>query len=247
MSFLRYCETMLVGCKERRYEGKDPSWREAESVEKRLEILAQFLPLNPTIFEAGAYDGSDSVKMAKQWPLGKVLSFEPNPRSFVSYQKNVRGLPNVQGYPLALQTYNGYTKLYLSGDKMDLRKAGASSVLEPLEHANAEYVEVPCVMFESWCSEQDIQEIDFMWLDMEGFELPFLKSSSFVLKTVKVIYTETNFRSFRKETTFFDSLRKFLEANGFELMAHWYAEGVQGDAIFLRTSSFANYYEQALV
>lgn len=73
-----------------------------------------------------------------------------------------------------------------------------------------------------------------MWLDLEGFELQFLKSSPHILKTVKVIYTETNFFHFREGMTQYNDLKTFLEAEGFTVVAHWYSEGMQGDAIFVR-------------
>jgi hypothetical protein len=73
-----------------------------------------------------------------------------------------------------------------------------------------------------------------MWLDIEGIEQQVLECSPEILSTVKVIYTETNFFEFRKGTTQYDSLSEFLESAGFVLAAHWYNEGLQGNAIFVR-------------
>ena len=38
-----------------------------------------------------------------------------------------------------------------------------------------------------------VKNVDFLWLDMQGYELPALKSASKLLKNVKVIYAEACF------------------------------------------------------
>ncbi|NGX27546.1 MAG: hypothetical protein K940chlam6_01484, partial [Chlamydiae bacterium] len=115
---------------------------------------------------------------------------------------------------------------------------GASSLLKPSKSQKIHYmgpqIEVPCVIFDDWCLANNIENIDFMWLDLEGFELQLLKSSPNIFKTVKVIYTETNFFKFRIGTTQYNVLKRFLETQGFKIIAHWYNESLQGDAIFVR-------------
>ena len=86
--------------------------------------------------------------------------------------------------------------------------------------------------------ENSIDLIDFMWLDLEGLELQVLKSSPRILEKVKIIYTETNFFEFRKGMTQFNDLKIFLENVGFRLLSHWYVEGFQGDAIFIKKELF---------
>lgn len=73
-----------------------------------------------------------------------------------------------------------------------------------------------------------------MWLDLEGAELLILNSSPKILASVKCIYTETNFQYFRHGTVQYADLKKFLEQEGFELIAHWYHKDWQGDALFVR-------------
>ncbi len=228
-----------------KFEGKNHSWKKfaetfAGKTEKRLEIIKRFLPENPIVFEAGAFDGASSVILGKLWPNGKIISFEANPTRFTEYQEKARGATNLQGYNLAVNTYNGIATFYLcwgTGGKNPIYE-GASSLLPASEVQKAHYmgpvITVPCVILDDWCQEHQIEKFDFMWLDLEGFELPFLKSSPNMLKTVKVIYTETNFFAFREGHTQYVDLRAFLESQGFTMIAHWYLEGVQGDAIFVR-------------
>ncbi len=71
-------------------------------------------------------------------------------------------------------------------------------------------------------------------MDVEGFELQILQSCPEILKTVFVICTKTNFAKFREGTTIFPLLKAFLESQGFEMLSHWYLEGLQGEAIFVK-------------
>ncbi len=237
LSFLTLQHFPLLGYhNEYHYEG-NPEW---EKYENRLDIVSKYIPENPTVFEVGAFDGSDSVRMARHWPHGKVISFEANPARFAEHQEKIKSCPNASSYNLAVNTYNGVAKFYVcwgsTGD--DPIFEGASSLLEPSEaqkvHFKGPEITVPCVIFDDWCQNNGVKAIDFMWLDLEGFELQFLMSSPKILKTVRAIYSETNFFKFREGTTQFVYLKKYLELQGFSMIAHWYNEGVQGDAIFIR-------------
>jgi 2-O-methyltransferase len=225
---------------ERRYEGLNALWKAAEDVESRLLIVGEFIPENPTIFEAGAYDGNESVKMAQHWPQGRIIAFEPNPNIFARFQEKTFGFENIVGYPLAVNTYDGGAKFYLcrGSSGTETIYEGASSLLKFVKHREADcegpVINVSCVVLDHWCEENEVEAIDFMWLDLEGFEMQFLKSSPKILDTVKVIYTETNHQKLREGMTQFKELNSFLETKGFRVIAHWFNEGYQGDAIFVR-------------
>ena len=239
--FLLPCHILCAYYTEKHYEGISSDWKDAEGTNARLEIIAKFLPSNPIVFEVGAEDGADSIKLAQAWPLGQIISFEPNPRQFNQYYEKSKNFSNMVGYNLAVNTYNGTASFYLcwGTNGNDPYFEGASSLLLPSEQMKIHYmgpeITVPCVVFDDWCIDQGINAVDFIWLDIEGFEMQFLQSSPNILETVRVIYTETNFFKFREGTTQFTDLKAYLESMGFSLIAHWYCEGLQGDAIFLRT------------
>jgi len=228
---------------DRIYKGLKPEWEQTgRSIQSRLELINTFLPENPVVFEVGAFNGDDSVKLARMWPTGRIISFEANPAQFTKYQEKARNYSNMEGYNMAVNTYNGTATFYLCWGTggTDPVFEGASSLLAPSEEMKEHYmgpkITVPCVIFDDWCKERQIDHVDYMWLDLEGFEKQFISSSPQIMRTVKVIYTETNFFKFREETTQFLDLKKFLAAKGFTMIAHWYNEGLQGDAIFVRTS-----------
>lgn len=178
--------------------------------------------------------------MATRWPAGFVYTFEPNPHAFELLKETIAPYSNILGVPFAVASYNGVATLnicYGTGGN-DPTFEGASSLLNPTppmkQHYQGPKVEVPCVILDDWCKENGIDHLDLLWLDLEGMELQVLKSSPEILKTVQVIYTETNLKQFREEMTLYRDLRRFLEESGFKLVAHWYTPGAQGDAIFVK-------------
>ena len=203
--------------------------------ERRLDLIAKFIPNDPVIFEAGGFDGEDTVRFARLWPHSTIISFEANPLVFEKLLETTFGIPNIHCYNLAVNNFNGTAILHVCD-----ANPGASSILEasPLIPFHYYYqgpkIKVPCVVLDDWCRENNIDHIDFMWLDIEGLEMQVLKSSPKILEGIKVIYTETNFQKFRKDMTQYQDLKNFLEASGFNLLAHWYIPNWQGDAIFVR-------------
>lgn len=214
--------------------------------EEHLEIVARFLPEDPIIFEAGGHYGNDTVRFSKRWPLSQIYSFEPNPNAFQKLGEATLNLPNVHAYNVAVNNYNGFATLHIcyGTNGNDPIFEGASSLLEASDHMKIHYkgpdVTVPCVVLDDWCEENGIDHIDFMWLDLEGLELRVLQSSPQILDTVKVIYTETNFQAFRVGMAQYRDLREFLEKNRFKLISHWYTDGYQGNAIFVKKEPFEN-------
>jgi uncharacterized protein YfaT (DUF1175 family) len=106
------------------------------------------------------------------------------------------------------------------------------------QHYQGPLIEVDCVILDDWCQANAVSGFDFMWLDLEGYELQALSKSLVILSTVNAIYVETNFQNFRVGMTQFVDLRKFLEGNGFKLLSHWYHDGLQGNAIFIKKELF---------
>lgn len=211
-----------------------------------LEIVELFLPDNPVIFEAGAHYGTDTVHFVKKWPEARIISFEPNPHAFELLTEATYGLPQVSIHNLAVNDYNGSAVLHIcygsTGDNPIFE--GASSLLKAAPCQEIHYrgpdIVVPCVVLDDWCKQNGVDQIDFMWLDLEGLELQVLQSSPDILDSVKVIFTETNLFDFRIGMTRYEHLKSFLERFRFKQIAHWYTEGIQGNAIFVKKEDFEN-------
>lgn len=219
-----------------KFEGEFEEWKD-----KKIELISSLLSQkNPIIVQAGSLYGKETLEIARQWPYGKVIAFEPNPHAFEILLEKTAHLDNIYPYNLALNTYNGTAFFYVCHGTLGNNDSfeHVSSLLKPSEsmqiHFQGPIISVDCVTLDDWCKKNSVPRIDLLCLDVRGSELHVLANSPHILQTVKCLYVHTNFYPFRIGITLFPDLKKFLEKSGFSCLSHWYREGFEGDAIFIK-------------
>src|SRR5690348_13891499 len=223
----------------RQYEKIDYSW------------LVQFLPFNPTIIEAGAFFGEETIKASKTWPCGSIYAFEPNPYAFTQLRERCENanLENVKVFRLALNTFNGKAPFYVCNGMYGIDPSfGYASSLLPVTkemevYAKGPMIAVSCITLDDWCLENHIDKIDILRLELEGMELPILQLSQKTLQNCKILLIKTIFHPYREKMTHYDSLKHFLESSNFVLLSHWFNPGIEGRAIFLSREVFDAYFK----
>lgn len=210
-----------------------------------LEIVAPYLPDNPVVVEAGAFDGTDTLFMAQRWQNGIIHAFEPVPEIYKLLKKQATKAENIRIYEMALSDQVGQALFYLSHEKSNPHAVSqSSSLLAPKEHlayaphiAFKKTIMVKTTTLDAWAQQHAISHADLLWLDMQGFELPALKASPNILKTVKAILTEVEFVEAYEKQSLYAEIKSWLEEQGFTLIAtnfsnqsgEWF-----GDALFVR-------------
>lgn len=188
-----------------------------------LNIVKHYLPKNPVIIEAGAYDGKDTLTLAHYWPYGRVYSFEPVPELH-NYSLNTIGrTKNAKLYNKALSDTTGHSIIYLSSSNNNI--TASSSLLPPDKHL--EYaphikfdrtIEVDTITLDDWAKTEQISRIDFLWLDLQGYELNVLQASR-LAKEAFAIYTEVEFIEAYRGQYLFSDMLNWMELHGFKLIA----------------------------
>jgi FkbM family methyltransferase len=209
-----------------------------------LNHIKEYLPDNPIIVEAGSFDGKETIKMANLWPKGHIHAFEPVPAIFEKLKNNTSHLPNVHCYPMALSDQNGNATLYVSEKP---QKPGipsqANSLLKPKERLEISplifphKIQVPTITLDTWAQTHNIDRIDFLWLDLQGFELPVLKASEKILSQVKVIYTEVEFIEAYEDQALYEDVKSWLESQGFTMIGKDFQDNPAwffGNALFIK-------------
>lgn len=209
-----------------------------------IESTITHLPSDPVILDAGAYTGSEISYMKKVWPNSTIHAFEPVPELFQKLKKNTRRLSNVHHYQLGLDATSGLKKFYLSNQPGQTEVSMSSSLREPKDHLKHDIetqfkkeMTIQCLNLDEWAKAYNIEKIDMLWLDMQGVELEVMQAAPNIMKTVKVVYTEVEFVEAYKGQAQWRELRKWLEEQGFYLIARdfdlppkfWF-----GNAIFAR-------------
>ncbi len=209
-----------------------------------LSYVANYLPDNPIIVEAGAFDGTDTQKMSAQWPQGTIHAFEPVADIFAILEAKTKHCSNIMRHQIALSDQNGSAILYISekpsrpGEPFQ-----AGTLLKPkerLKHSPITYprtITVPTITLDSWATQQNIDHIDFMWLDLQGLALPVLKGGINILKTVRALFVEVEFIEAYEGQAQYEEIRSWLEMQGFKAIAQDFLDTtswIYGNVLFVK-------------
>lgn len=129
-----------------------------------LNNLIRFLPKNGVVLDIGANIGNHTLFFANY--VSKVYSFEPVPETFEILELNTRGLDNVEIYNYGLSEYYQEIDLFVPNDN----RGAASHEFNPTSQAQ----KVVLKKFDEIGLFDDVR-IDFIKIDVEGFELSVLK------------------------------------------------------------------------
>jgi len=166
-----------------------------------------------------------------------VHAFEPVPHVFESLVNNTRLLKNVRAYPFALSDSCGTATMFVS----DGRSNASSSLLPPKDHL-ADHpdvffpgvVTVPTTTLDNWAVVNDISHVDFLWLDMQGFELAAMMAAPHILRTVTVFYTEVSLTETYAGVALYPEVRNWLEGQGFRVVREELPWADAGNVLFVR-------------
>ena len=201
------------------------------------EFIKTLLPENPVIVEAGAHRGRDTIKLAKLFPLGTIHAFEPIRSLFSELQEKIVDYPHIVSYNYALGSSTGMANIYISSGTSD----AARSLLKPELYSS----ERPGVLFneenaivtmtlDDWAASNNIKHVDFMWLDMQGYEYAALSAGPKILSTVSLIHTEVNYTQRYAGHPLFSDYKNWLELQGFSLILEAQKTPTWGNALFQR-------------
>lgn len=169
----------------------------------RGKLYTEIFKLNPkVILEVGAYDFHDSKILKDQFPNADVYAVEADPVNYERHNESAKK-HDIKTFHFAMSDTNGIIKFYPSTieTKKDIEWRVAGSIMKPLlkngtnegiNHSvlfDMEGVDVPTKRFDDFCSEIDVDQIDFLFMDVEGAEYKVV--NSFGDFRPKLIFAET--------------------------------------------------------
>lgn len=196
-----------------------------------FSILKDILPSNPIIVEAGIQFGQDTKKLATLWPQATIYGFEPHPLYFKKACNLLREFSNVTLFPFALSNSCGQQNFYLAGPGSSLLMPMVPGFF-PKEHD--EWISVQTTTLDAWANEHRISSLDFLWLALEGFELPVLQAGTTILESVRVLYLEVNLFNYWEGTTEYHTLKQWLHKKNFYELWKNIIDDLHGNVIFVR-------------
>lgn len=151
------------------------------------------------IFELGAHIGQDTEKLIIQFPKSTIYSFECDPRN-INTIKNKSLINKINLIECAIYKEDGNMQFYQSDGhppQHDRNNTASSSLYKPTGHLKKwdwvkfrPPIRVKTRSLDSFCKEKNINNIDFIWCDIQGGEYDMILGAQNILKSTKYLYTE---------------------------------------------------------
>lgn len=140
------------------------------------------------IFEVGARYGDESLKLSTIFPTSKIYSFECNPNTVDICKNNLENKKNIQFTACGLGNENEQLPFFSYIENND----GASSFFRRIDAETTQvlngYIDIKTLS--NFMKENNIDNIDLLCMDVQGFELNILKGAEEYLKKIKYIIME---------------------------------------------------------
>ena len=147
-------------------------------------------------FDVGANVGNYSIALREFFSNASIYAFEPVEQTFKMLNANMSG-QNIQLFNLGLGEKKGTGKIFNTIDNADTEVASIyEDVFVGIFKSEADVVSVDFEMdtIDLFCETNDIKNIDFLKIDVEGHELSVLKGAKNMLKNknIKIVQFEFN-------------------------------------------------------
>jgi FkbM family methyltransferase len=190
------------------------------------EICAHYLPTNPVIVEAGAYDGSNTRDFCRFWPECQVYAFEPVPSAYKRLLNVAAEFADrIHPQKMALGSRTETSEMHVSvtgpsgGEQSSSLLAPAATREEfPFVDFGKETIPVEVTRLDAWAAEMNVNQVDFLWLDLQGMELAALEGCGDLLATVSAIHCEVQNLALYEGSVLYPEVSKRLVGQGFSVV-----------------------------
>lgn len=204
-----------------------------QPLEFSREIARYFDDRAPlVIFEVGACEGEDTIRLKRRFPNACIYAFEPLPENATKVQQNLEKyrVPDVEVFQLALSDEPGRTEFYVSSGHPDHVPRTedwdygnkSSSLLPPKEHTSL----LPWVQFDRtihvetqrldfFCDKNSIDRIDLVYLDVQGAEVMVLRGAGDYMKRIGAIWMEVGAIELYEGQPLKNDVERFMHGYGF--------------------------------
>ncbi len=186
----------------------------------------------------GAHLGQE-VNLYLDNKIQNIHLFEPQKDVFQKLYEKYKTYDHLNFYNFGLGSENSNVLMYL-----DNIESQSSSILKPKTHLDLH----PKVGFEGTenieirvYDELLIRDVNFLNLDIQGYELEALKGCSGSMKSIDYIYTEVNNEEVYEDCVQVRDLDTFLDTFNFiRVETTWYDNLAWGDAFYIKKSQIGN-------
>ena len=198
------------------------------------------------ILEAGCAGGGDTMEFCHLLPNAIIYGFEPDPRHYEKIQQKTAAYNNLKFFDLALSDTIGETTFHLANREVenDITPWGSSSLLEPKLHKEfheqikfRSSITVKTTDIDSWAKSNNVDSIEFMWLDLQGAEPLVLKDCN-ILNTTSMIFSEVSLIELYDGCILYKDYAKMMLEKGFAPIFEQLPWEDAGNVLFVNVNEF---------
>ncbi|PDT05469.1 FkbM family methyltransferase, partial [Rhizobium sp. M1] len=154
---------------------------------------------NPVIFDIGCNDGSDAQRFLRLLPSAQLYCFEPDPRAAARFKEKMGSdRDRMRLSEVAISDRNGMIEFHPSNGNDSAKEWDLSGSIRRPENHLSEYewvrfdppISVETRRLDDWCSEAGLENIDLIWMDVQGAEADVIAGGNQILMRTRYIYTE---------------------------------------------------------
>jgi len=206
-----------------------------------------------TILDIGGCEGEESIRYSRIFPFSSIYVFEPLPDNQKLVAENIikYKVENVALIPFAVSDEEGISQFYVSSGHPENQSSDldwdfgnkSSSLLPPKINNLAswlifdEKINVQTITLDSFLSQNKINEVDFVHMDVQGAELRVLMGAKNVVKNIKAIWLEVADIELYKNQPLRVDVENYMKKNDFHLVISD-IEGSCGDQFYINKNYF---------
>jgi FkbM family methyltransferase len=178
-----------------------------------------------TILDVGANVGDVVAHLLANFPRGVVHAFEPNPADVATLRDRYEFDPRVVIAEVGVSSAVGTATLHRFAESGLNALSGLSPASTPFLEGYGttalDVLEVPVTTLDAYCAGAGIESVDFLKLDVQGWEIPCLEGAADLLaaRRIGAVYCEVNFVELYERQHFFDEITAHLRAAGYDLFS----------------------------
>ncbi|MEQ9298909.1 MAG: FkbM family methyltransferase [Cyclobacteriaceae bacterium] len=149
---------------------------------KALKLLRFHLGDSPTILDVGANIGDYSIALVETFPRANIHSFEPVRATFEMLCYNTESFQNITTHHLGLGDLDEDSKIFFSETSAHSSMLGHRGVQSQDQFTET----IQVVRLDNFALTAQIEIVDFLKIDVEGFEINVLRGAEELLKAKKI-------------------------------------------------------------
>lgn len=206
-----------------------------------------------TILDIGGCEGEESIRYSRIFPFSSIYVFEPLPDNQKLVAENIikYKVENVTLVPFAVSDEEGFSQFYISSghpenqpQDLDWNFGNKSSSLLLPDNNNLaswllfdEKMDVQTITVDSFLSQNKINNVDFIHMDVQGAELKVLNGAKGHIKNIKAIWLEVTDVELYKNQPLRLDIENYMKANNFYLVKTDIDAGC-GDQLYINKNHF---------